>query len=170
MVHKEHSEGKKAKPRGRPFTKGHKRGKPQNDVLDVAGHESGDEGGIVVPNPQSVVIEEKKEQQDAIEFQLPKQGMETLQHTLKETMNTEQEEATPPKEEPKEEPKDLELIDSLEFKNGENTLTIRFSKKHNRMFRIQVYLNDESEIRPVTYTGASTGYAFWKLLKGALKK
>jgi hypothetical protein len=38
------------------------------------------------------------------------------------------------------------------------------------MFRIQVFLNDQVEIRNVTYTGAKTGYGFWNLLKGALKK
>lgn len=63
----------------------------------------------------------------------------------------------------------LDLIESIQFKNGENTLTINFSKKHNRMFRIQVFLNDKYEVRPVTYTGSSTGYAFWNFLKGALK-
>jgi hypothetical protein len=69
------------------------------------------------------------------------------------------------------EKKDMELepIDAIEFLNGKNKLTIRFSKRHNRMFRIQVFLNNTHEVRPVTYTGSSTGYAFWNLLKGALK-
>ena len=71
--------------------------------------------------------------------------------------------------EPKE-AKELDLIESIDFKNGENTLSIRFSKRHNRMFRIQVFLNNKNEIRPVTYTGASTGYSFWALLKGAMNK
>lgn len=169
MVHRDNSEGKKNKPRGRPFTKGHKRGKPQDDVLATSRHESGHEGGIVVPNPQSVVLEKKKDEQTSenVLSQLPSLVMETIDQNIKDSMNTPQEEEVTPV---KEESKDLELIDSLEFKNGENTLTIRFSKKHNRMFRIQVFLNDKSEIRPVTYTGASTGYAFWNLLKGALNK
>lgn len=64
---------------------------------------------------------------------------------------------------------ELDLIDSVEFLKGKNKLTIRFSKRNNRMFRIQVFLNDKHEVRPVTYTGSSTGYAFWNLLKGALK-
>jgi len=67
------------------------------------------------------------------------------------------------------ETKELELIESIDFKNGENKLSIRFSKKHNRMFRIQIFLNDKNEIRPVTYSGASTGKTFWSLLKGVLK-
>jgi len=49
-------------------------------------------------------------------------------------------------------------------------LSIRFSAVNNRRYRIQVFLNDETEVRPVTYQGSSSGYAFWKLLKGALKK
>lgn len=97
---------------------------------------------------------------------IPKSVQNTVDEKLKEPMNTLVEQAP----EIKDESKELELIDSLVFKNGENNLTIRFSKKHNRMFRIQIFLNDESEIRPVTYTGASTGYSFWNLLKGALKK
>lgn len=66
--------------------------------------------------------------------------------------------------------KSLTLIESIVFKNGENTITIRLSKKHNRMFRVQAFLNDAIEIRPVTYTGSSPAFAFWNLLKGALKK
>ena len=31
-------------------------------------------------------------------------------------------------------------------------------------------MNDETELRAATYTGATTGYSFWKLLIGALKK
>lgn len=70
----------------------------------------------------------------------------------------------------KDDTKKFEIIEKIEFKNGENILSIRFSKKNNRMFRIQVFLNDEFEIRPVTYSGSSTGISFWNLLKGSLKK
>ncbi len=69
---------------------------------------------------------------------------------------------------PKEEP--FELIEKIEFRNGENTLTLRYSKKYNRTFRLQIFLNDNTEIRPITYTGISTGNAFWNLIKGSLKK
>lgn len=65
---------------------------------------------------------------------------------------------------------DLEVLDSMEFLNGDNKLSIRFSKRSNRMYRIQIFLNDETEIRPVTYNGSSTGVSFWNLLKGALRK
>jgi len=173
MVYREPSKREKPKPRGRPFAKGNKRGKIKSELLDTSGHESGDEGRVIANPSHSANVKDNNEESDGIELQLPKKVMETLEATLKEHMSLPQEEQTggyvdiP---EQVEKSKDLELIDSIEFKNGENTLTIRFSKKHNRMFRIQVFLNETSEIRPVTYTGASTGYAFWNLLKGALKK
>lgn len=66
--------------------------------------------------------------------------------------------------------KPLETIEEIDFFKGNDRLTIRFSKKHNRMFRIQIFLNNEIEVRPVTYTGARTGYSFWNLLKGAMQK
>lgn len=68
------------------------------------------------------------------------------------------------------EKKPLETIEEVDFLKGNDKLTIRFSKKHNRMFRIQIFLNNEIEVRPVTYTGARTGYSFWNLLKGAMQK
>jgi O-acetylhomoserine/O-acetylserine sulfhydrylase-like pyridoxal-dependent enzyme len=80
--------------------------------------------------------------------------------TLKENMETTKQE----------EPKALELIETMQFMDGPNKLEIRFSKRHNRMFRIQIFLNDEIEIRPVTYTGTSTGHSYWNLLKKSLKK
>jgi hypothetical protein len=98
--------------------------------------------------------------------------METVDKLIKESMDKPKDVQSEGLEIPKEieGKKDLELIESVNFKNGENTLSIRFSKRHNRMFRIQVFLNENLEIRPVTYTGANTGYTFWNLLKGAFKK
>lgn len=61
----------------------------------------------------------------------------------------------------------LDQIDFFDEKN--NKLTIKFSC-NSRKYRVQVFLNDVLEIRPVTYTGTNTGYAFWNLLKGALIK
>lgn len=165
MVHKDDSKGKRGRPRGRPFPPNNKRGKSKDDVLASSGHEIGDERGVIASAPRSAIVEENKGQKtEAVELNLPKESVENTIQTIKESMNTAQEEASV-----KEEIKDLELIESLEFKNGENTLSIRFSKKHNRMFRIQIYLNNKSEIRPITYTGASTGYAFWNFLKDSLK-
>jgi vacuolar-type H+-ATPase subunit I/STV1 len=73
------------------------------------------------------------------------------------------------KEDKLDENKALETIENLDFFSGKNKLSIRFSKRHNRMYRIQVFLNDTIQIMPVTYNGVSTGLAFWNLLKGALK-
>lgn len=163
MVRKDFDEGRKPKPRGRPFEKGHK-GKPGKQISDSPGHKSSVERGVIAPTSQSA--HEEPENKPAGLQNLHTLVTETIDNTLKETMNSPQvEEMTKEKK-----PEELELIETIDFKNGENTLSIRLSKKHNRMFRIQVFLNDESEIRPVTYTGASTGYSFWNLLKGALKK
>ncbi len=169
MVHKEPSEGKQYKPRGRPFPKGNKRGKLENKVLASSGRESGIEGGVIAPALESAIVDPAN---DGILAQLPKLVMEITDNTLKECMET-KEEVKPieeVKEESKKEVDELEIVETVDFKNGENILSLRFSKLHNRSFRIQVFLNNENEIRPVTYTGARTGYAFWNLLKGALKK
>lgn len=165
MVHKDNSQGQKRKPRGRPFPKGNKRGKLENDLLVPSGRESGDERGVVAPTLESTLQHCANAESGGF-IDVPEEFMEAIHQTVKENMEIPQEEQA----EVKKEAKDLETIESLDFKNGENTLSIRFSKRHNRMFRIQVFLNNENEIRPVTYTGASTGYAFWNLLKGALKK
>jgi hypothetical protein len=170
MVHTEPSEGSKYKPRGRPFPKGNKRGKLENQVLASSGRESSVEGGVIAPALESSIVDPAN---DGIFHQLPKLVMETIDNTLKECMETKEE--IKPIEEVKEEPTkkeadELEIVETVDFKNGDNILSLRFSKLHNRSFRIQVFLNNENEIRPVTYTGARTGFAFWNLLKGALKK
>lgn len=155
----------KLKPRGKPFPKDNVRGKPKGKALVPPGCESSVEGGVVAPVPQSLIVEPLKEESTVLN-QLPALVMNTTDIILKETMETPVEQEVKPVAE---EVKDLELIESLDFINGPNKLSIRFSKKHNRMFRIQVFLNDDNEIRPVTYSGATTGMAFWKLLKGVLK-
>jgi hypothetical protein len=64
---------------------------------------------------------------------------------------------------------DLTPVDSIEFVNGKNTLKIVLSKKHNRMYRVQVYLNNTMEIRPATYTGYAPASTFWGFLKEITK-
>jgi hypothetical protein len=179
----------KLKPRGKPFPKDNFRGKPKGKVLAAPRCESGVEGGIVVPSLESTMqhcanaesggfIDVPQEFVEAIINNL-KEPMNITDEILKENMNTPNKIATRESviklEETKvdpvtEEAKELELIESLDFMNGPNKLSIRFSKKHNRMFRIQIFLNDEHEVRPVTYSGASTGVTFWNLLKGVLRK
>ena len=155
MVYKEPSEGKQYKPRGRPFPKGNKRGKLENRVLDDSGHTSSIEGGVVAPSPQSPVVSPL--------YELPALVMNITDSIIKENMET-------PVEAKEEEISTDKTIETMKFKNGDNTLSIRFSSVNNRRYRIQVFLNEETEVRPVTYQGSTSGYAFWKLLKGALKK
>ena len=172
MVHQEPSEGKKYKPRGRPFPKGNKRGKLENEVLATPGHASGVEGGIVAPPLNSSIVEPLIEESSVLNL-LPTLVMNITDQILKENMESNQiEEVEPVKEEEakKKEGEELVIVETVDFKNGENTLSLRFSRLHNRSFRIQIFLNNENEVRPVTYTGARTGYAFWNLLKGALRK
>ncbi len=171
MVHRKPDERERSSPRGRPFAKGNKEAvkkrKPSNKVLDDSGRESSVEGGVVAPHPLIITTHRLTD-----EIKQAKQVDQNITNITPEILN-ESVECVEEKIEPvqaKEDLKDLELIDSLEFKNGPNTLSIRFSKKHNRMFRIQVFLNEDNEIRPVTYAGARTGYTFWQLLKAALKK
>ena len=165
MVHREHSEGSKAKPRGRPFAKGNHKGKLRNEILATSGRESSIEGGIIAPPLPTAPVEPEN-----ILNQLPRLVMETLDSQLKECLEEKQAEAVAPVEVKKEPLKELELVESLDFMNGTNKLSIRFSKRHNRMYRIQVFLNDEHEIRQVTYNGVATGTTFWNLIKGLLKK
>lgn len=60
------------------------------------------------------------------------------------------------------------LIEEIRVNDGKNEIKIELSKKHNRVFKIDVYFN-QCEIRPATYTGRSSAMNYWKLLKG-LKK
>ena len=174
MLHKEPGKRKKLKPRGRPFTKGNKRGKSQNEILDSSGFESGIEGGTLdkVEPPEMGLSEGSF---DGVFFQISHSAKESIDKVLKDCMeknedsHIEEVKEQSEKEGAKKETKELETIESIDFKRGENVLSIRFSKRHNRMYRIQIFLNNDLEIRPVTYTGASTGNAFWNLLKGALK-
>lgn len=168
MVHKDIIERRKEKlkPRGKPFPKDNIKGKPKRKALVPSGRESSVEGGVVAPEPQSVIVEPLIDEYTVLKL-LPTLVMNTTDQILKENMEIPIEPEIKPVAE---EVKDLELIESLDFINGPNKISIRFSKKHNRMFRIQVFLNDDNEIRPVTYSGATTGMAFWKLLKGVLKQ
>ena len=65
---------------------------------------------------------------------------------------------------------ELKDCESVEFKNGENILAIKLFKKANRLYRLQIFLNDTIEIRNTTYNGSSTALNFWNLLKEVMKK
>lgn len=142
MVHTESGEGAKYKPRGRPFVKGNKRGKLENSILADTGCDISDERGIITPNRVRFNKEPLKAEGGYIDIP------ETTQ----------------------EEKEGVRTIETIDFNNGENKLSIRFSAVNDRRYRIQIFLNDETEVRPVTYQGSSSGYSFWKLLKGIIKK
>ena len=110
-------------------------------------------------------IQEAEESENGIYFQLSETAMKSLQKHSEEAMANKEQSFE------KSEDTNLELIDEIEFVNGNNTLKIKLRRKsNNRMFRIQIFLNEDTEVRPVTYTGSRTAYSFWDLLKGAIKK
>lgn len=74
-------------------------------------------------------------------------------------------------EPPKNEAKEInETIDSLEFHDGKNKISVRLSKKPSRLYQVKIFINDEQEIRPMTYNGATTALGYWQLLKSNLKR
>lgn len=186
MVHTKSSEGKKLKPRGRPFPKGNKRGKLEECVLDASGCESGFNGAVIAPEPQSLIVEAANsvvvENLNEVEGKImpiddtkPIQGEESNIGCEEPGSEIEVESMIPQPiaiplegaETTKQTPAN-EVIDTIEFTKGKDKLTIVLSKKHNRMFRVQVFLNGTTEMRPGTYTGASPAMSFWNLLKGSL--
>jgi hypothetical protein len=145
MVHKEHSNGEKSKVRGRPFVKGNKRGKFTCHVLDDSGHRSGDSGGIVDPHTF-------KGYSDPLKIEIEAKPM-----TQQEENKNEQENCA-------------EIIECLEFVNGKNKLKVQFSKKSQRNFKVKIMLNDEIELKPVSFVTRSAAYDSWDMLKRILKK
>lgn len=130
----------KLKPRGKPFPKGNSKGKS-------------------LEHGQIELFEMVKN-----EITIPILKIEPQKEPEKEIM-------TPPaiQIEPDTGSEPWEILDEIKFSSGENELTIRFIKRANRTYRVKVFLNDEMEIRPATYTGASTAEPFWNLLKRSLK-
>jgi hypothetical protein len=187
MVHTKSSEGKKLKPRGRPFPKGNKRGKLEDNVLDAPGCESSLIGAVIAPEPQSLngeaanglVVENLHEVEGMImpiDETKPVHYEESPNIGCIEPGTEIQVESLLPQPMPIGEPVEVtdkttpanQVIDTIEFTKGNDKLTIVLSKKHNRMFRVQVFLNGTTEMRPGTYTGASPAMSFWNLLKGSL--
>lgn len=155
MVHKYINDGLPKKKRGRPFAKGNVKGKPRNEILDDPGCESSVERGDIEDTPLNTLPIKTSSHSEAIE----NDGL-----ILDQPQISKQGEAM-------EEDKPLEIVESIDFMKGNNKLSIRLTKKHNRMFRVQIFLNDgELEVRPMTYTGANTAMSFWNLLKGSLNR
>lgn len=128
MVYSNDSERQKNKPRGRPFPRGNKRGKLENEILDNLRHDTNDKGEFIENDIKT---------------------SEDFEKGFNEISNT--------------------IIDFIEFENGKDKISVKFIKKGNNSFRIQIFLNEKYEIRPTTYNGSSTAFAYWNLLKGILK-
>ncbi len=167
MAHTDISKEKKHKPTGRKNAPRDKSGKFDRKILASTGPEPVNTGETItiplegIKKPKRIKFN-KETPTGGGHLDIPIELVQEFGLLTNEDLDLKNDPVKLPSQE-------LDLIDSMEFLNGENKLTIRFSKKHNRMFRIQVFLNDKHEVRPVTYTGSSTGYAFWNLLKGALK-
>lgn len=149
MVHKDHGNGEKSKVRGRPFVKGNKRGKFTCHVLDDSGHRSGDSGGVVDPHTF-------------------KGYSDQLKIEIEENQMIQEEEKSKQEEDYNYNP--VEIIECLEFMNGKNKLKIEFSKKSQRNFRVKIMLNDEKELKPISFVTKSLAYDSWDMLKRILKK
>lgn len=137
----------KAKVRGRPFQKGNKNGNPPSDILDNKRHSTSATGGVVE--------KQELEQEAGVLGQLCDLVKDTTDTIIQDTIESK---------------KELELLESIDFKNGKNTLSLRFSRRFNRMYRVQIFLNNTLEIRPATFSGSATGVSFWNLLKETFNK
>lgn len=159
MVRKSAGERPKYKPRGRPFPKGNKQGSLRDNVVVAPRRESSDRGEVIEPQQNKSIAEPIKEELKI----MPKPP---------EAVEIQQEQETPieiAQENEKSKVPEPVIMEFLEFVNGNNKLNIVLSKKHNRMYRIQIFLNDKTEIRPSHYVGSSPAMCVWNLLKGSLK-
>lgn len=158
-------EPKKSKPRGRPFSKGyvpHNKRKSNPTLLDDSGHEICDKGRVIEPSSTLATVEPLNGA-EGLEVYLTPEQVDTLNQTQEAKMEA------PIEKEDAEKDATLTLIESVDFMRGNNKISLRLSKRHNRLFRLQIFLNDTMEIRPVTYNGASTAYSYWNVLKEIMK-
>ena len=173
MVHKKNRPRSKGKPRGRPFAKGNNEGKRFGRVLATPGHESGIRRDNIVPSSNESILRLLQEEfkpmskkQDNVKVEMPKK--EDIKIGIPEKIEISPIEPITVSLDVKENVEECKILEFLEFKNGKNHLKICLIQKPNRMFRIQTFLNDSTEIRPVSYTGSSTAMSFWNLLKKCL--
>lgn len=161
MLRKEVAE-KKGKPRGKPFVKKGER-KMVSETMDVEGYTGCDQGEVIVSPFLHTHLEPIKPEENNI-LDMHKMVSEAVDSAIKEAIGI------PQKNQMDTGATQAGLVEKMDFSMGENILSIHFSRKDNRMYTIKVFLNDEQEIRPVTYNGSSTACAFWNLLKRSLKK
>lgn len=66
-----------------------------------------------------------------------------------------------------------ELVDSMDFYSDEaktHKISIRITRMPNRAHKVQIFLDDNIEIRNSSYVSASSGMAYWKMLKNCVRK
>lgn len=144
MVHTKVSGGSQDRVIGRPFQKGNYKGKPRNEILDSKRPAIGNKQADIAPDEKQASKTPLKEEK------MEPQNLPVVKKEVEAEENI--------------------LVEAIEFKNGDNALRITLMRKTNRVYRIQVFLNDGLEIRPSTYTGSSGAMNVWKLLKSYLKK
>lgn len=142
MAYKTDSERKKSKPRGRPFTKGNKRGRIESSLLVNEGSAGIDSGPSLVNIP------------DDIKPNLDHSSSVKEQDSVRSD---------------KVDSSSYIVEDEIKFQKGENSLSIRLIKTNSRQFHMQVLLNDAVEIKPAKYSGPGIAYGFWNLLKQGVK-
>jgi hypothetical protein len=179
MVPENTGNGPTRRPRGRPPGSTKHKTSPGNSVLDPKGREGSLKGQDVasatiltsahfkpeimqVKPIQPVNIElDSPEIRTQADFKPPRAPITTVTGAI--STHPEIPEGVPEKT-----LEDREL-DAIVFTNGNNTLKMTFRQKDNRICNMKIYLNDTTEIRPVTYNGLHTGKTYWNLLKASLK-
>lgn len=157
MVFEDDSERPKAKPRGRPFPKGNIKGKDRSMHMASARHERSVSGATIALGIQNEIEEPVKEKIGVAAELPPLAPQVSAEDPIKKVLAKDE--------------KNVQFIDSLDFRddNG-NTLRIVLSNNQNRSYRLQIFLNDKREIRPITYNGRTSACEFWELLKESLKR
>lgn len=59
-------------------------------------------------------------------------------------------------------------IDKIEFSSGDNKIQLVLKKRNSRQYKMAIFLNGKTEIRPSTYNGSTMAYTFWNLLKNSV--
>lgn len=131
------------------------RGRPFQKKKTLEGMEKKAEENKLKPN--DVIPREKFSREEMEEKFLP------LSKTVIEQLKPD------PMPEIKEPKKDNDLIESLHFKRGNDILTITLKKTPSRQYRLQIFLNEEHEVRPQTFFGYNPAMSFWGLFKRLLE-
>ena len=145
MVSENNSARKKGKPRGRPFTNGNHRGKITNPLLGVSGRESSFGRETIDKNENEGIKPSLNDK-----YEIKKMNIDINEESNKNTENEE--------------------METIDFVNGENKIKIILYKTPNRMFKVKIFLNEMTEIRPLSFQSHPLAMGYWNLLKKSIKK